>query len=107
MTLLARSVIGFLVESLTWVAVVVAGGAAISAPLWWGERSRAAAAQPTLWAAFGAVVGASVGDRLEGPYGLLVHIGRRPLPAAWAAAGAAVGAIALFIVRRRHQSSPA
>lgn len=105
MTLVARSVFGFLVESALWVAVVTAISLAIASPLWAGTRTRSATLGALLWAGLGAVLVASVVHRLDGPLGPTAAVGRRDLPFVWLALGAAAGTLALALERRRRAAT--
>lgn len=102
MTLLARSVVGFLVESAAWAAIVGLIALTVSSPLWMAQRTRRAAVEALLWAASGAVLVASIAHRADGPLGPSATVGRRDLPLLWLAAGAAAASAALALWRRRE-----
>jgi hypothetical protein len=105
-TLVARSVVGFLVESAVWVAIVAVISLVASAPLWAPRRTASAAGRALLWAGGGAVLIASVVHRLDGPLGPAAAVGGRDLPLLWLAAGAVAGTLALAVHGRRRAAAP-
>ena len=97
MTLVARSVVGFVVESVAWLTVVAALSMAVASPVWALRRSRGVVMRSLVWAGSGAILVASLAHRFRAPLGPAGAVGRRDLPLLWLAAGAAAGTLALAI----------
>ena len=91
MTLLLREVVGLLVGTLVWLAVVVA---LCAVPGMLAARFRPTPSGTTLRAALlGGLLAAGLSARLGVPDPALFTAAARPVPALWTLAGASVGVL--------------
>ena len=101
MTLLLRTVGGYLVDTALWLVVVVAVSAAAALVVSLVVDRASPSRRSIMWSAIGAVFAASTAHRFDvTPW--LVEIGRRDLPLLWASAGAVATAIVTVVMARRH-----
>jgi hypothetical protein len=98
-------VLEFLGRSVTWLAVMVAFGAAAALIVALAARWPWRSAWPRLVLAglLGAVLGASLADRFGLPEALAFAVWRRVVPLAWSAGGALCGAAAAWGLTRLRQ----
>lgn len=93
MRLVLASVLRFVIESLAWVALVAVIAFAVAALVSrLGRDSSPGLPRTGAFAIAGAILFASAIHRLDGPFGLLLSVGRRDLPLMWVAIGSLVGA---------------
>ena len=102
MRLVLGSVLRFILESVAWIALVAVVAVALAALVrWLGRQAAPGLARTTAFAMAGAVLAASIIHRLDGPFGLLLSVGRRDLPLMWAGIGAVTGPAAAIAVGLR------